>query len=84
MKGVNELASLVKENSISKLDERLKNLQTEIFTNLKEVKSKLETKVSQTEYDKYKDMLEDRIAQINDLISLKTDKLEVKKALFFL
>ena len=29
-------------------------------------------------------MLEDRIAQINDLISLKTDKLEVKKALFFL
>ena len=84
MKGVNELASLVKENSISKLDERLKNLQTEIFTNLKEIKSKLETKVSQTEYDKYKDMLEDRIAQINDLISLKTDKLEVKKALFFL
>ena len=34
------MASLVKENSISKLDERLKNLQTEIFTNLKETKSK--------------------------------------------
>ena len=28
--------------------------------------------------------MEDRITQINDLISLKTDKLEVKKALFFL
>jgi len=75
---------LVKENSLSRLDERLKNLQTEIFTNLKETKSKLETKVSQTDYDKYRENMEDRVGQINDLISLKTDKLEVKKALFFL
>jgi len=75
---------LVKENSLSRLDERLKNLQTEIFTNLKETKSKLETKVSQTDYDKYRENMEDRVSQINDLISLKTDKLEVKKALFFL
>lgn len=75
---------MVKENSLSRLDERLKNLQTEIFTNLKETKSKLETKVSQTDYDKYRENMEDRVSQINDLISLKTDKLEVKKALFFL
>lgn len=75
---------MVKENSLSRLDERLKNLQTEIFTNLKETKSKLETKVSQTDYDKYRENMEDRVGQINDLISLKTDKLEVKKALFFL
>ena len=75
---------MVKENSLSRLDERLKNLQTEIFTNLKETKSKLETKVSQTDYEKYRENMEDRVSQINDLISLKTDKLEVKKALFFL
>jgi hypothetical protein len=48
LKGINELATLVKENNVSKLDEKLKSLQTEIFTSLKEVKSKLEGKVSQT------------------------------------
>ena len=43
------------------MDDRLKNLQTEIFTNLKEIKSKLEGKVSQTDYEKYRDKMEDRI-----------------------
>jgi hypothetical protein len=36
LKGINELASLVKENSLSRLDDKMKGLQTEIFTNLKE------------------------------------------------
>ena len=75
LKGVNELASLVKENSISRLDDKMKGLQTEIFTNLKEIKTKLEGKVSQNDYDKYKQQMEDKVSQINDLIYLKSDKL---------
>ena len=62
----------------------MKGLQTEIFTNLKEIKTKLEGKVSQCDYDKYRQMMEDKVSQINDLIYLKSDKLEVKKALLFL
>jgi len=62
----------------------MKGLQTEIFTSLKEIKTKLEGKVSQNDYDKYRQHMEDKISQINDLIYLKSDKLEVKKALLFL
>ena len=62
----------------------MKGLQTEIFTNLKEIKTKLEGKVSQCDYDKYRQHMEDKVSQINDLIYLKSDKLEVKKALLFL
>ena len=84
MKGISELTTLVKENNFSKLDEKMKGLQTEIFTSLKEMRTKLEGKVSQVEYDKYKQHMEDKISQINDLLYLKSDKLEVKKALLFL
>lgn len=35
LKGINELATLVKENNVSRLDEKMKVLQTEIFTSLK-------------------------------------------------
>jgi hypothetical protein len=75
LKGINELSILVKENNFSRLDEKLKSLQTEIFTNLKELKAKVEGKVVQTEYDKYRHQLEDRISQINDTLYLKSDKL---------
>lgn len=40
--------------------------------------------MSQTEYDKYRQQMEEKIGQLNDLIYLKSDKLEVKKALLFL
>ena len=53
----------------------MKGLQTEIFTNLKEIKTKLEGKVSQCDYDKYRQHMEDKVSQINDLIYLKSDKL---------
>lgn len=53
----------------------MKGLQTEIFTNLKEIKTKLEGKVAQTDYDKYRQHMEDKVSQINDLIYLKSDKL---------
>ena len=59
-------------------------MQTELFTSLKEIRAKMETKVNQSDYDKYCQLMEDRIAQINDMIYLKSDKLEVKKALLFL
>lgn len=52
LKAINELATIVKENNVSKLDEKLKSLQTQIFTSLKEIKTKLETKVGQVEHDK--------------------------------
>lgn len=48
------------------------------------MRAKLETKVNQADYDKYCLKLEERITQINELIFLKSDKLEVKKALLFL
>ena len=47
LKGVSELSTLVKENNFSKLDEKMKGLQTEIFTNLKELRTKIEGKVNQ-------------------------------------
>lgn len=59
-------------------------MQTEIFTSLKEIRSKLDTKLNQTEHDKYVKYVDEKIVQINDAIYLKSDKLEVKKALLFL
>lgn len=53
LKTIAELTSIIKENNVSRLEEKVKNMQTEIFTTLKEVKSKLETKFSQTDHDKY-------------------------------
>jgi len=84
MRNINDLTNVIKENNVSKLEEKLKNLQTEVFTSLKEVKSKLETRVGQTEYDKFRQQIDEKTSQINDMIYLKSDKLEVKKALLFL
>lgn len=36
-----ELAAIIKENNVSRLEEKFKNLQTEIFTSIKEIKAKL-------------------------------------------
>lgn len=48
------------------------------------MKAKVESKVGQADYDKYRQQMEEKIGQLNDLIYLKSDKLEVKKALLFL
>lgn len=40
--------------------------------------------MNQSDYEKYCSKMEDRIVQINEMIYLKSDKLEVKKALLFL
>ena len=40
--------------------------------------------MNQNDYEKYCSKMEDRIVQINEMIYLKSDKLEVKKALLFL
>lgn len=50
-------------------------MQTEIFTSLKEIKAKLETKLNQTDYDKYVKFMEEKLVQVNDMIYLKSDKL---------
>lgn len=84
MKTISDLTNLIKENNVSRLEEKVKNMQTEIFTSLKEIKGKLDTKLNQTDHDKYAKSIEDKLTQMNDLIYLKSDKLEVKKALLFL
>ena len=48
------------------------------------MKLKTENKLNTNEYQKYCLALEDRLKQISELIYLKSDKLEVKKALLFL
>jgi hypothetical protein len=58
MKNINDLATLIKENSVSKLEDKLRTLQTELFTSLKDLRSKVETKVGQQEYDKQRQLLE--------------------------
>lgn len=40
--------------------------------------------MNQSDYEKYCAKMDDRIVQINEMIYLKSDKLEVKKALLFL
>jgi hypothetical protein len=37
---------MIKDNNATRIEEKLKNLQTEIFTSLKEVRAKLEGKVN--------------------------------------
>jgi hypothetical protein len=75
---------MIKENNVSRLEEKVKNMQTEIFTSLKEIRAKLETKLNQNDHDKHVKLMDEKIVQINDAIYLKSDKLEVKKALLFL
>jgi chromosome segregation ATPase len=50
MRVVSDLANVLKENNISRLEEKLKNLQTEIFTSIKELRVRVEGKVGQAEY----------------------------------
>ncbi len=50
-------------------------MQTEIFTTLKELKGKLELKLSQADHDKYVKTTEEKLGQMNDMIYLKSDKL---------
>ena len=53
LRSISDLAAVIKENNVSRLEEKLKNMQTEIFTSLKEMRGKLETKLNQADYDKY-------------------------------
>ena len=50
VKVMNELSAAIRENNSSRLEEKLKNLQTEVFTSLKELKSKVEGQVSQADF----------------------------------
>ena len=84
MKAVSELSNVIKENNSSKLEEKLKNLQTEMFTSLKELKGKVEGQVNLVDFEKHCQSFDERLKQVHDAIYLKSDKLEVKKALLFL
>ncbi len=47
------------------MDEKLKTLQTEIYTNIKDIRAKLDTKVNLADYEKFVISNDDRIKQIN-------------------
>lgn len=81
---VSELSAALRENSSTRLEEKVKNLQTEVFSNFKDLRSSLESKVSQCDHEKAQEGTEGRLLQLAELIAAKSDKLEVKKALLFL
>jgi hypothetical protein len=72
---LNDLVSQQKENNWGKMDEKLKNLQTEIYTNIKDIRAKVDSKVNLPDYEKFVNSNEEKIKQINELIYLKSDKL---------
>ena len=49
-KTINDLVSHQKENNWSKMDEKVKTMQTEFYATLKEIKGKLDGKVNSTDY----------------------------------
>ena len=81
---LNGVLETQRENNWTKMEEKLKVFQTEMYATLKQMKLKTENKLNTNEYQKYCLALEDRLKQISELIYLKSDKLEVKKALLFL
>jgi hypothetical protein len=81
---VSELSAALRDNSTTRLEEKVKNLQTEVFASFKDLRSSLEGKLSQTDHEKAQHLTEGRLLQLAEQIALKSDKLEVKKALLFL
>ena len=57
------------------MDEKLKIFQTDIYASLKEIKSKIDSKVNNTDYEKASNILEERLKQLMQLIYLKSDKM---------
>lgn len=66
------------------MEEKLKSLQTELYASVKDLKSKLQLRVNLNDYEKFVMMNNDKIKEINEMILVKSDKIEVKKALLFL
>ena len=46
------------------MDEKLKIFQTDIYASLKEIKSKIDSKVNNTDYEKASNILEERLKQL--------------------
>ncbi len=55
-----------------------------MYTFIKEMKVKVEGKIGTQDYEKHNQIVDNKIKQIIEQIFLKSDKLEVKKALLFL
>lgn len=83
-KVLSNLLETHKENGVGKVDDKLKSFQTEIYASIKELKIKLDGKVNCQDYQKQSLAVEDKMRQITQILFLKSDKLEVKKALLFL
>lgn len=83
-RNIKNLQEFQKESHFSKIDDKLKLFQTEIYASLKDIKTKLEAKVGAADLEKQTKSLSDRLMGITEQLLLKSDKLEVKKALLFL
>ena len=83
-KTLSSLVEVQKENNWGKMEEKLKTFQTEMYTTLKDINLKVCNKVNSSDYEKYQISLDDKIKQVNELLFVKSDKIEVKKALLFL
>ena len=55
-----------------------------MYAFIKEMKVKVEGKLGSQEFQKFSQILDVKLKQINDVLFQKSDKLEVKKALLFL
>ena len=64
-KVVSELVAHHKENSWTKMEEKVKFMQTEFYANIKEIKLKIESKVNTSDYDKFCIALDEKLKQMN-------------------
>ena len=62
---INSLLDCQKENNWGKMEDKLKIFQTEMYSNLKDIKGKIDSKVNFPDYQKYCTAMDDKIRQIN-------------------
>jgi len=82
-KNIQTLLELHKESHFTKLEDKVKLFQNEVYTTFKEMKTKIDSKLSTVDYEKQYKATLDRLATIAEQLVMKSDKLEVKKALLF-
>lgn len=83
-KTLQQLIEVQKESHFSKMEDKMKLFQTEFYTGLKELRSKIDGKVNVIDFEKVTKLMGEKLQVISEQLILKSEKLEVKKALLFL
>lgn len=83
-RNLNEIALMVRENSSSKYDDRLRLLQSDLISQIKDLSNKLDSKTDIAEFNKSCQDTDNKIKEMSEIIGIKCDKIEVKKALLFI